>query len=168
MNAIRHERPRDSARIDSVILAAFGSMDEVKLVQLVRARGEAVLSLVAERDDEIIGQALLTPIILKPAWPAPLRLFGLGPISVAPEYQRAGVGSSLMHAAIEESRTLEADAIFLLGDPGYYERFGFRETHIGNEYGVTREFMVLELREKCLRDVRATAHYVAAFGEAGA
>lgn len=168
MNIIRPEKPADAASIDSVVHAAFGSMDEVKLVQLIRKRAETVLSLVAERDGEVIGQVLLTPIALKPAWPAPLRLFGLGPLAVAPEYQRAGVGSSLMRAAIDESRALDVDAIFVLGDPAYYERFDFRETHIGNEYGVTREFMALELRENCLRDVRATAHYVSAFSEVGA
>jgi predicted N-acetyltransferase YhbS len=73
-----------------------------------------------------------------------------------------------MRAAIEAARERGASALFLLGNPRYYGRFGFRATHVGNDYGATSSFMALELVEGCLEHVRGTAHYVSAFAESGA
>ncbi len=52
--------------------------------------------------------------------------FGLGPISVAPEYQGRGVGSRFMQEALRILREKDAAGCVLLGDPGYYSRFGFQ------------------------------------------
>lgn len=49
----------------------------------------------------------------------------LGPLAVAPEWSGRGVGSALMVEAISRARTLGHGAIVLVGDPGYYARFGF-------------------------------------------
>ena len=50
---------------------------------------------------------------------------GLGPISVAPERQRAGIGSALMHAVVAAAEARGERLVCLLGDPAYYGRFGF-------------------------------------------
>ncbi|HEU0127448.1 MAG TPA: GNAT family N-acetyltransferase, partial [Pseudonocardiaceae bacterium] len=50
---------------------------------------------------------------------------GLGPLGVIPACQRRGVGQALMHAALAAADALDAPAVALLGDPGYYSRFGF-------------------------------------------
>lgn len=49
----------------------------------------------------------------------------LGPLAVDPEVKSAGIGSALMRHAIEEARRLGHRAILLVGDPEYYQRFGF-------------------------------------------
>jgi putative acetyltransferase len=51
--------------------------------------------------------------------------YGLGPISVLPDYQRQGVGSALIHDGLLKIRDLGAKGCVLLGDPAYYRRFGF-------------------------------------------
>jgi putative acetyltransferase len=50
---------------------------------------------------------------------------GLGPLGVLPDRQRRGVGQALMHAVLAAADALGAPAVFLLGDPAYYRRFGF-------------------------------------------
>ncbi len=51
--------------------------------------------------------------------------FGLGPISVSPERQHQGIGSTLIHRGIALFRERGTQGIILLGDPAYYTRFGF-------------------------------------------
>lgn len=55
-----------------------------------------------------------------------LAVLCLGPVSVLPERQRAGVGSALIRHSLEAARNLGFPAVFLYGDPRYYHRFGFR------------------------------------------
>lgn len=49
----------------------------------------------------------------------------LGPLAVDPNVKSAGVGSALMRHAVAQARLLGHGAIILVGDPAYYERFGF-------------------------------------------
>jgi putative acetyltransferase len=57
---------------------------------------------------------------------APLRALGLAPVSVAPERQRRGIGDALVREAIDVARSEGWEAVFVLGEPAYYRRFGFR------------------------------------------
>lgn len=52
--------------------------------------------------------------------------YGLGPIAVAPQCQAQGVGSKLMRQALVELRGSGAAGCVVLGDPGFYRRFGFK------------------------------------------
>ena len=49
----------------------------------------------------------------------------LGPLAVRPDHQRHGAGSALMHAILGAADALGEPLVALLGDPGYYRRFGF-------------------------------------------
>ncbi len=116
---IRPETAADHAAIRAVVSAAFARPDEADLVEQLRRNGDAAISLVAEAEGAVIGHVLLSPMA------APFAALGLAPLSVLPAHQRSGVGSALMHAAIDTARASGAAAIFLLGNPGYYQRFGF-------------------------------------------
>ncbi len=50
---------------------------------------------------------------------------GLGPMAVIPERQRGGVGSRLVEEGLERCRLSGCEAVFVLGHPDYYPRFGF-------------------------------------------
>jgi putative acetyltransferase len=66
----------------------------------------------------------------------------LGPIAVLPEHQGAGIGSMLVEAGVEQLRACDARGCVLVGDPGYYSRFGFR-TFPGLVYeGVPGEYVL--------------------------
>jgi putative acetyltransferase len=51
---------------------------------------------------------------------------GLGPLGVLPTYQRRGMGQALIHGVLAAADALDEPAVVLLGDPGYYRRFGFQ------------------------------------------
>ncbi|MBY8821569.1 GNAT family N-acetyltransferase [Sphingomonas colocasiae] len=117
---IRDEDPADVPAISDVVEHAFGQPSEARLVERLRADGDAAISLVAVVDGAVAGHVLLSPMS------APFRALGLAPVSVSPAYQRTGIGRALIDAAIDRARVEEWDAIFVLGDPAYYGRFGFR------------------------------------------
>ena len=53
-------------------------------------------------------------------------MVGLGPVSVLPEMQGLGIGSRLIEAALVQLQTQSAQGCVVLGEPGYYARFGFQ------------------------------------------
>jgi len=78
---------------------------------------------------------------------APFPALALAPVSVIPARQRGGIGSLLIKEAVNRARTKGWAAIFVLGDPNYYERFGFnRDEAMGftSPYA-GHHFMVLKL-----------------------
>jgi putative acetyltransferase len=82
------------------------------------------VSLVAEVDGQIVGHVAFSPVEFSdntPNW------FGLGPVAVLPEWQRRGIGKALIERGLAELRTLGAAGCAVLGNPGYYRRFGFQQ-----------------------------------------
>jgi putative acetyltransferase len=116
---IRAETLNDSAAIHEVVCAAFGRANEARLVDQLRADGDSVISLVAVDDVLLIGHVMLSRMS------APFEALGLAPVSVRPDRQKSGVGSSLVRDALACARQGEWEAVFVLGDPDFYRRFGF-------------------------------------------
>lgn len=124
---IRPERGSDQSAIHALTEAAFLGMAlsegaEAEIVDNLRADGDLALSLVAEDDERIVGHIALSPVSIEQAggeW------YGLGPISILPEWQRQGIGSQLIERAISDLRLRGTGGIVVLGDPEYYARFGF-------------------------------------------
>jgi putative acetyltransferase len=138
---VRDESPRDWKAVYQVVSSAFGQLAEAELVEELREGGDSVVSLVAEEDGQIVGHVLLSRM------DAPFRSLALAPVSVIPTRQRRGIGSALIKRAVDSARSKGWDAIFVIGDPNYYERFGFdREAAAGftSPYA-GRHFMVLWL-----------------------
>ena len=48
----------------------------------------------------------------------------LAPLAVAPQFQRQGIGSELMRFALRQ-KEIKSSPLFVLGAPGFYQRFGF-------------------------------------------
>lgn len=165
MTTIRPERPDDIAAVRQLHDRAFGTPAEGELVDRLRAAHKAVLSLVAERDGQVVGHVLFSPVTVASAPPA-WRAVGLAPVSVLPEFQRAGIGSALIRAGLEACRQAGYDAVVVLGHVDYYPRFGFARASdhaLDNEYGATDAFMVLALRRGALDDIRGLVSYASEF-----
>jgi putative acetyltransferase len=150
----------DHAAIAAVVGAAFGRPDEAVIVEEVRAGGEALVELVAESGGEIVGHILFSRMTCEPE----MLVAGLGPLAVAPSRQGAGAGSRLTRDGLDACRRLGARGCVVLGDPGYYGRFGFVTAgeHIDCRFSGLPAFQALELRPGALTREIALA-YPAAF-----
>jgi predicted N-acetyltransferase YhbS len=125
---IRNEQAQDIDIITRLTEAAFeneehSSHTEQFIVNALRRAGQLTVSLVAVENDAIIGHVAISPVTLSSGatgW------YGLGPISVWPDRQGQGIGSALMKAALAQLQRLGGAGCVVLGDPGYYGRFGFQ------------------------------------------
>jgi putative acetyltransferase len=137
---VRDENPSDWKAVYQVVSSAFGQLAEAELVEKLRG-GDSVVSLVAEEDGQIVGHVLLSRM------GAPFPALALAPVSVIPAKQRSGIGSALVKRAVNLARSEGWAAIFVLGDPNYYERFGFdKEATAGFTSPYAGDhFMVLKL-----------------------
>jgi putative acetyltransferase len=146
---IRPEGPADDAVIRGVIEAAFPSPAEARLVELLRAAGHLLISLVAEEDGIIVGHIAFSPVRVDDA-AAEETGVGLAPLAVLPEHQRRGIGSQLVRDGLAACERAGYGFVVVLGAPALYRRYGFDRADrrgLGNEYGADEEFMALELRE---------------------
>jgi putative acetyltransferase len=157
----------DADAVYEVHRRAFdGRTDESRIVQRLHDADKAVVSLVAVEDDRIVGHVLFSPTRVENR-KEDIELVGLAPVGVLPEKQNEGVGSSLIQRGLEACREAGVDAVVVLGDPGYYSRFGFEragEYGLGNEYGADEGFMVKPLHEGALDDVDGIVTYQPEFG----
>lgn len=141
---IRPETPSDEAAIEQVTRRAFLShpyshQTEQFIIRALRADHALSVSLVAVDDDRIVGHIALSPVVTSDGsagW------YGLGPISVEPEWQGRGIGRALMEMGLAELRKIGANGCVLVGDPAFYVRFGFANNPALTLEGVPKEFFL--------------------------
>ena len=125
---IRPEVPADATTIANITAAAFEGHPhstgiEVAIINGLRSSNALTISLVAEFAGRVIGHIAFSPVTISSGtsgW------FGLGPVSVEPSSQGQGVGSALIREGLSTLRKAGAAGCVLVGEPAYYERFGFR------------------------------------------
>ena len=172
---VRLEEEKDYRRVEGITRAAFGYSDRIKRGQigcpyehwmvheLRRRDGIMALSLVAELENGImVGHIICSDAVVKKETQE-LPILNFGPLSVLPEYQRQGVGKTLVQAMIEQAKRLDYGAILFFGRPEYYPQFGFKQAVFygisdseGNNYPA---FMAMELKEGYLKDFRGGKYF---------
>jgi putative acetyltransferase len=120
---IRESRQADLAEIESLYPAAFPEENLLPLVRDLLQDTVIAVSLVAAIDLEIVGHAIFTKCgVVGTNVKAAL----LGPLAVAPVWQRRGIGSALVRAGFRRLEDADVGRVYVLGDPAYYGRFGFQ------------------------------------------
>lgn len=138
---LRDETPTDIDAITAVTVAAFQTLEisdhtEQYIIEALRTAKALPLSLVAEVEGRVVGHIAFSPVALSDGT---LGWYGLGPVSVLPQYQRQGIGSALIEEGLRRLKALGAKGCCLVGHPAYYGRFGFQNPDgLGHE-GVPRE-----------------------------
>lgn len=139
---IRSETHADIDAIRDVTVAAFKTLEisghtEQFVIAALRAAESLTVSLVAELDGRVVGHIAFSPVTISDRtgnW------YGLGPVSVSPEYQRQGVGKALMDEGLSRMKGLNARGVCLVGHPDYYRKFGFENAPGLVLEGVPQEF----------------------------
>jgi putative acetyltransferase len=116
-----------AAGIAEVTRAAFtkeyGSGDgEIALTAALRADGGVAVELAALHGDVVVGHAMFSTLMVSPP---DLRVAALAPASAAIDRQRSGIGSALIREGLARLKAQGFDVVTVLGDPKYYQRFGF-------------------------------------------
>jgi putative acetyltransferase len=164
MIEIRDEQPADGDRIRDVNRLAFGQEQEGRIVDVLRARGAILQSLVAVADGAIVGHILFSPVRV-----GTLAGAGLGPMAVLPAYQRQGIGSRLVERGLAQLRDTDCPFVVVLGHPAFYPRFGFTSAAAQGltcEWDVPADvFMVNVLDPRIADRLQGVAEYPREFSE---
>ena len=167
---IREEIYQDTDAIRAINEQAFGQPQEANIVDKLRANCDGLLSLVALKDDKIIGHILFSPVTIE-GHHGILKGMGLAPMAVLPEFQRKGVGSELVQAGTKILKESKCPFIIVLGHPEYYPRLGFERA---SQYEIKSQwegvpdhaFMILWLDKTVMNHVSGVANYRDEFNEA--
>ncbi len=127
---IRKETPDDIESISAVTIAAFkdhpvSQHNEQYIISALRYSKALTISLVAAIDDKIVGHIAFSPATISDGtkhW------YGLGPVSVAPDYQKQGIGRKLIETGLAELKAIGAQGCSLVGDPDFYQKLAFKHT----------------------------------------
>ena len=148
---IRNETKEDIDAISEVTIAAFKNLQIINkteqfIIHELRNANALTISLVAEMDGCVVGHIAFSPVNISDGsknW------FGLGPISVMPNFQKQGIGKFLLNEGLSLLKSQGAKGCALVGDPGYYQQFGFRNIPSLVHEGVPQEvFLVLPFDKK--------------------
>jgi putative acetyltransferase len=148
---LRKETVADIEAITEVTIAAFknhpiSNHTEQFIINALRDANALTISLVAEIDGRVAGHIAFSPVIISDGtkdW------YGLGPVSVLPDYQKQGIGKSLINEGLSLLKDMGGKGCALVGDPNYYKRFGFKNYPELIHDGVPQEvFLALPFNEK--------------------
>ena len=153
---IRESTSKDVEDIRAVHLGAFGEQEGPSVSQLAidlleDSTNKPVLSLVAGENNAITGNIIFSPVTIENHENVAACI--LAPLAVARHYQGNGIGSALVTWGLKLLEEREMAIAMVLGDPGYYTRFGFRSDHNLKppyELDYPEAWMAIEIRPGCL------------------
>ena len=141
MLIIRQENKNDYEEVYNVIKTAFETAEhsdgnEQDLVVALRKSDNFIpeLSLVAVMDNKIVGYILFTKIKM-----GKREELALAPLGVLPEYQKQGIGRTLIQEGNKKAKELGYHYSVVLGSDKYYPKFGYVSA---KEYGIVAPFDV--------------------------
>ncbi|WP_260262085.1 GNAT family N-acetyltransferase [Vibrio intestinalis] len=145
---IRQEKQSDVSTIEAVTYAAFenhphhepgAKPTEHLMINKLRDSNALTLSLVAEDETGIVGHIAFSAVEVNGET---CHWYGLGPVSVLPERQGEGIGGALIRQGIEHIQLIGGKGVVLLGEPEYYQRFGFKPHPQLTLQGVPAEYFL--------------------------
>jgi putative acetyltransferase len=158
---IRSETPDDFEAIRQVNRAAFGGEDEATLIEQLRDGGHVIVSLVAIQNGSVAGHILMSRLPIRTAANEIVNACALAPLAVLPEFQRRGIGATLVQTALEACRAAGERIVVVLGHSDYYPKFGF-SADLGRQLEGPysgESWMALELVPGALAGFSGTVEY---------
>ncbi len=134
---IRLERKEEHREVENLVREAFwnvyrpGCLEHYVLNQL-RNDPDFVheLDFVLEKDGKIIGQNMFMHAKISADDGSEVPIMTMGPICIAPQFQKLGYGKVLLDYSIERAAALGCGALCFEGNIGFYGKSGF--SYAGN------------------------------------
>jgi predicted N-acetyltransferase YhbS len=141
---IRSEKPSDIEAITEVTNVAFedypfSQQTEHFIIRDLRAAGALTISLVSEVDGRIVGHIAFSPVTISDGT---TNWYGLGPLSVLPDYQGRRIGTALVNTGLALLKSMDSKGCVIVGLPTYYNRFGFKNHPQLIHEGIPQEIFV--------------------------
>ena len=169
MIEIRQESQKDYEEVYMVVKTAFETAEhsdgnEQDLVVDLRNSDSFIpeLSLVAVKEDKIVGYILFTKIKIENH-----EEIALAPLAVLPEYQKQGIGSMLIEQGHKIAKQLGYHYSIVLGSENYYPKFGYIPA---TQYGIqapfdvaNENFMAMKLNDTDI-EITGVVQYAKEFG----
>lgn len=141
---IRAATAADAAAITAVLQAAFAQHphsqnQEYRLVEALRVQGGLSVALCAWQGEQLCGLVCASPVQL------PMSAEGwycIAPLAVLPALQGQGIGQQLMLAVLHKLQAIGAAGCVLVGEPDYYQRFGFSADPALTSAGIPPEYVL--------------------------
>ncbi len=133
---VRDEEPTDHAAVEELHRAAFAGLEhsdgsEPSILRRLRADGALTLSVVAERAGEVVAHAAFSPVeVVGSQGDEVAGWYGLGPVATHPDEQGHGYGTAVIVEGLTRLQEAGAQGCVVLGEPKYYQRFGFRQAPV--------------------------------------
>ena len=129
---IRLERKEEYRKVEELVRESFwnvyrpGCLEHYLLNQL-RKNADFVkeLDFVMEKDGELIGQNVFVKAIVKADDNRDIPIMTMGPICIAPKFQRKGYGKILLDYSIAKAASLGCGALCFEGNIDFYGKSGF-------------------------------------------
>jgi predicted N-acetyltransferase YhbS len=121
--ALSPESPDDGLQIETLLDRAFGA-DRLRKTSYRYRDGIpplAELCFVAREAGKLVGSIRYWPIRLGDD-----DALLLGPLAIEPARQGRGIGRALTEATLGRAQAMGWRLVFLVGEPAYYARYGFR------------------------------------------
>ncbi|MDH2897639.1 MULTISPECIES: GNAT family N-acetyltransferase [Rahnella] len=162
---IRTEIPVDAAGIDRLLRASFPTGAEADLVQELREDGLLTLGVVATDDEGgVVGYVAFCPVDIRGEdrnW------VGLAPLAVDESLRGQGLGEKLVYEGLDSLNEFSYAAVVVLGDPAYYQRFGFKPAAAHDLHCRWPEtetaFQLFTLSDDALKDASGEVVFPSAF-----
>ncbi len=170
--AIRAAQGQDVAAIDALLRAGLPRADEADLVRRLCVDGDMVLVLVAaDEETGVLAGMIGFSRMQVDVGGKEIAAVALAPVAVAAPYRRQGVAEALIHAGIERLEAERVVLCFVVGEPGFYERFGFHADYARNFASpyAGEHFMALPVQGGLMPcGARGEARHAAAFARLAA
>lgn len=128
-------------------------------MEQLRDDGDGLISLVAITGDELVGHVMFSKMS------APFKALGLAPVATLESHRRQGIAAKLINAGLQQAKDEAWQAAFVLGDPNYYQRFGF-DLELAEGFSSPYSgpyFMAMSLQDTGLPNLSGTVEYAKAF-----
>jgi len=168
---IRQETEKDFKEVYKLVKEAFETArvsngKEQDFVNAIRTSEKYIpeLSLVVEEQKRLIAHIILSKFNIKGSNSPKIKPLLLGPVCVMLGYRNEKIGEQLIRKSFEIAKGLGYNCIFLVGDPNYYYRMGFRQAI---EYGIKCEdkieskfVLAIELVPDTLKKVKGVLSFI--------